>query len=139
MRSISAILRIAREQFDARGQLGVYPRLAWFAATAAIAFGGASLIFTGKERSFCLEGLAGSLCVAALLLLTIWSTREARGSNIYQEAQIREMAAKSILKILESEPTLKPLTIEQEATVKDLMKRVSNSSGLGVLLNMREA
>ena len=114
MRSISAILRITREQLDARGQLGIYPVFTWVAAA-----------LTGL-------GLVGSVFV--LLGTTLISTRHSRRTNLKQEVAIREYAVSALVKVLESEPVLKPLTIEQEVTIKILMRKTEGSEKLSVLL-----
>jgi len=60
--------------------------------------------------------------------------RHVRKANLAQEQVIREMAVKAVLKILESNPKLKTLTIEQETTVKILLRKTSGSEVLKVLL-----
>jgi len=122
MRSISAILRITREQLDARGQLGVYPVLTWI----AVGICGLSLIgrfaLPASVREMATKAAMGAGCVSVLLLLSTIPAMRTRKRNLAQEAAIRRAAAKAISEILESEPMLKPLTFEQEFTVKLFLK-----------------
>jgi hypothetical protein len=139
MRSISAVLRIAREQFEARGQLGVYPRLAWFAIVALGILAPVSAISQGTVREFALKGAMGAGCVFLLLMFSVIPTRQARRSNLAQEQRIREVTVDAVRTILQSNPKLKALTMEQETTVKDLIKRVPGSDDLAVLLNLPDS
>ncbi len=134
MRSISAVLRITREQLDARGQLGVYPVFAWVAA--AVTGGGlfARLALGDKYSEWTTKTAIGGACVFLLLLVSIIPTRHSRKGNLGQEQAIRDAAVESLNRILEYEPDLKPLTIEQETTVKILLKKSKGSERLRMLL-----
>lgn len=134
MRSISAVLRITREQLEARGQLGIYPvfacvDLAICAAAAVLRqFGPASLTEIATKAAL---GTAG---VFGLLLISTLPTWRARRTNLAQERAIRDRAVAALVTILESRPALKPLTIEQEFTVKILLRKAEGSEPLRTLL-----
>jgi len=134
MRSISAVLRITREQLESRGQLGVYPLLAWIAAIASVLglvvrqYGPSSLTEFGTKAAM------GSGSAFVLLLVSTFPTRHARKVNLQQERVIRERAVQALVQILEHKPALKPLTMEQETTVKILLRKTQNSQGIKVLL-----
>ncbi len=154
MRSISAVLRITREQLDARGQLGVYPLFTWIAGIAFLCAGtsravvpgpgtvpdalraGGLLRYLGQPGvvEFSTKAALGAGTVFLLLLATTLPSRHTRKVNVEQERIIRAMAVKALLKILEGEPPLKPLTVEQNMTVKILLKKAEGSEGLRVLL-----
>ena len=134
MRSISAILRITREQLDARGQLGIYPVFTWVAA-ALTGLGLVGMALLPEQYQKWMVNLAiGAGCVFVLLGTTLISTRHSRRTNLKQEVAIREYAVSALVKVLESEPVLKPLTIEQEVTIKILMRKTEGSEKLSVLL-----
>jgi hypothetical protein len=120
MRSVSALLRIAREQLEARGQLGVYPRLATIAAAATLGSLAAWPIAPERFQSLLLRAsmVAGFLTlILAIGVASLWRTRRA---NLHQERAIRQMAVASLRVILAAEPPLKPLTREQRDTVREL-------------------
>ena len=134
MRSISAVLRVAREQFEARGQLGVYPRLAWMALASVGVLVPVAVFSAGTLHEFATKGAIGAVCVFFLLLLSVLPTRQARLSNLKQEERIREITTVALREILKHNPKLKALTMEQTTTIKDLLKRVPNSGDLAILL-----
>jgi len=134
MRSISAVLRITREQLDARGQLGIYPLFTWIAGAACLVGLAVRTIGPQKLTEIATKTVLGAGTVFLLLLGTTLPSRNIRKTNVEQERHIREMAVAAIQKILVSEPALKPLTIEQETTVKILIKKTSGSEDLRKLL-----
>ena len=134
MRSISAVLRVTREQLEARGQLGVYPLFAWVAGAACLIGLAVRQLGPAKLTEIATKTVLGAGTVFLLLLASTLPQRHVRKANLAQEQVIREMAVKAVLKILESNPKLKTLTIEQETTVKILLRKTSGSEVLKVLL-----
>ncbi len=134
MRSVSAVLRITREQLDARGQLGTYPVFAWVAAALTVLGLISRVMVPEKYLEFATKLAIGSGCAFLLLLISIIPTRNSRRRNVKQEAAIREAAVNSLSKILEYEIELKPLTFEQETTVKLLLKKHEGAENLKKLL-----
>ena len=134
MRSISAVLRITREQLDARGQLGIYPLFTWTAGIAMLVSGAVRLIGPAGLAEVATKAVLGAGTVFLLLLVTTLPSRHTRKVNVEQERIIRDMSVKALLKILDGKPTLKPLTVEQDMTVKILLKKCDGSEGLRVLL-----
>jgi hypothetical protein len=136
MRSISAVLRITREQLEARGQLGSYPVLA-IGGFAILAIALVALPFTHDDVHALLEKTVyGSAAVAVLLTFGAVRVRHARKSNLAQEDQIRSLAVATLNAILAKNPKLKPLEREQVATVKELMKKVKGSGQISSLLEV---
>jgi len=134
MRSISAVLRVTREQLDARGQLGTYPIFAWIAAFAALAGGVARQFGPAAIEPVATKTFLGAGVVFLLLVATTLPTRKVRRMNVAQEREIREMAVHALLTILEAKPALKPLTVEQETTIKILLRKNPAAARLRVLL-----
>lgn len=134
MRSISAVLRITREQLDARGHLGMYPVYAWIAAALTLGGLAGRYLLPVKYLEWTTKLAMGSSCVFVLLLISAVPTRKSRKGNMSQERAIREAAVKALSLILEYKPDLKPLTFEQETTVKILLKKSKNSEMLRLLL-----
>ena len=134
MRSISAVLRITREQLDARGQLGNYPVFAWIAAAVGILGIAARFVLPVKYEELTTKTAIGAGCALVLLLISVIPTRHSREGNVGQEQAIREAAVRALTQILAFKPSLKPLTIEQEMTVKILLKKTKDSQPLRELL-----
>ena len=134
MRSISAVLRITREQLEARGQLGVYPLFAWIAGLACSI--GLVVRILGPEKliEIATKTAIGAGIVFLLLLASTLPSRHVRKANVEQERVIRERAVQALTKILEHNPALKSLTMEQEITVKTLIKKNPESENLRALL-----
>ena len=138
MRSVSAILRITREQLESRGQLGNYPVLAILAAAASIVSAlawvfGESFI-PADLHSLLWKASIVTAVLFGLLMIGVVRVRHARRSNLHQEQEIRAAAAASLIAVLAQNPKLKPLEREQVATVKELMKKVKSSGDLAALL-----
>lgn len=123
MRGISAVLRIAREQLDARGGLGSYPwlTLLCFVVAAAIWF------FPYREGVLKDWRMQGAIGAGLLCLLFGWitlQTRIERRNALYQESKIREMAVDSLVAIMrEIDFQLKPLDYTQRLTLEKLLKK----------------
>jgi hypothetical protein len=134
MRSISAVLRVTREQLDARGQLGIYPLFTWIAGAACLI--GSALRSIGPQnlRELATKTALGAGTVFLLLIASTLPARHVRRTNLEQERLIRTMAVEALLKILEHNPVLKPLTVEQDMTVKILLKKTTDSEKLRTLL-----
>ncbi len=134
MRSISAVLRITREQLEARGQLGIYPVFAWIDVACFIASALARQFGPHQITEIATKAVLGTASVFVLLLLSTVPTRRARRTNLAQEKLIREQAVAALVNILSHEPALKALTIEQEITVKILLKKTPGNEALRELL-----
>jgi len=134
MRSISAVLRITREQLDARGQLGIYPVFSWIAGSASILGLAVRLVGPPNFAEIATKTALGAGTVFLLLLASTVPSRHSRRTNVEQEKLIRKMAVDALQKLLESQPTLKPLTFEQEVTVKILLKTSPTAESLRTLL-----
>ena len=134
MRSISAILRITREQIESRGQLGVYPKLTWIAVVVVIIAVAVRFLGPKSFEELSTKAALGSGTAFFLLLVSTLPTHHARKANQLQEDRIHQMATDAIVEILKSNPTLKPLNYEQELTVKLLIKKTKGGTGLKQLL-----
>lgn len=135
MRSISAVLRITREQLESRGQLGSYPMLAALGAAVTV-IASVAMFFTKDDmHELAVKTVYGAAAVTVLLLFGTFRVRHARKSNVYQEQEIRIAAVASLNEILAHDPKLKPLEREQVMTVKELIKKVQPSGELRRLLD----
>lgn len=133
MRSVSAILRLTREQLHERGNLGVYPKLFKGACVLlAIAFPFGPLSH-GETFDLWLKVMLGLGAVAAALGYGVWDARELRQERTRQEAAIRTLAADALAEILRHDFPRKPLLREQEQTLRELMRAVPRP-GLELLL-----
>jgi hypothetical protein len=100
MRSISAVLRITREQLDARGQLGIYPLFTWVAAAACAVGVGLRVFGPAGLNEIATKAILGAGIVTALLLASTIPSRSTRRTNVEQERVIRQMAVTALLAIL---------------------------------------
>jgi hypothetical protein len=122
MRSVSAVLRIAREQIEARGDLGKQPYYAAFFGAVALAIAGGAFLLPEELRRQAFF-IAGGLSLAFLAFAGgAISTRRVRNMNLAQEREIRERAGAALEAILAHDFPLKPLTREQTETVQSILK-----------------
>lgn len=134
MRSLSAVLRITREQLDARGGLGHYPVVTMIAGVISLALLGA-LPFMPKElRDMVIKVSLGGPLITLILAYATWTSRKPRRAAIAQEREIRKLAVQSLEKILETPFTMKPLLREQVDTLRGLLKHYPDSSRIRQLL-----
>jgi hypothetical protein len=133
MRSISAVLRLTREQIDARGHLGHFPTYAILMG-AVVVICAVGLPFLPEFRQAMLGGLAGSSIIWAILMFGVVRLRDVRRSNLEQEMRIRRAALVALTEILAKNPPLKPLTREQRDTTIDIYKRCKADPGSAEVL-----
>ncbi|MEZ0327765.1 MAG: hypothetical protein ACAH95_17865 [Fimbriimonas sp.] len=123
MRSVSAVLRIAREQIEARGDLGKQPYYAAFFAAVALALLGVSFFFPEDLRKKAWMMSGGMFLAFFAFLAGAVSTRKARGMNLRQERAIREKAGWALEELLKHDFQLKPLLREQQETLSEIQKQ----------------
>jgi hypothetical protein len=134
MRSVSAVLRITREQIEARGELGHQPHLAaFFGGVALILFAGSFFVpATLRPQAW---SLSGGLTLAFLAFSAgSFATRHARKMNVEQEREILAGARNALQEILKHGIVLKPLTREQKETVMSILKQEGENPALDQLL-----
>jgi len=135
MRSLSAVLRITREQLRARDNLGFYP------AGTAIAFVVSVLLFAvnpllPKEAQEMLMKISlGGPLITLILAYATWSSRDMRNAYVQQEREVRAMAAKSLEAILSHDFAMKPLLREQVDTLQVILKHHPESLHVKELLS----
>lgn len=109
MRSVRSILRLAREQIEARGGLGAFVGLAWFGALATSALGGVWRAWpAGPVGPYAVASVAA---VALVLAGGAFTTRHERRANLAQEALIRERAIAALQRI-QDDPAFVPDTLD---------------------------
>lgn len=138
MRSISVVLRITREQLEARGQLGLEPKLSLVCGVLVFLFGGLRSFGPASTADFSTKALLGAASVFVILLLVTVSSSQARKTNLAQQRVIRDMAIRTLTALLDQEPKLKPLTLEQSLLVKSLTRLGAHAEKLKVLLTTIE-
>lgn len=134
MRSVSIVLRVAREQLIARGGLGNYPVLA---AIAGAVFA-ASFIVKGflpaDQQSSVPKIQAGIGMVTLALLIGVMATSRDRKRGVAQERAIMALSRETLEKIVSArdfEP--KPLDFTQTLTMKNLLAGAKNSPARSLL------
>jgi hypothetical protein len=127
MRSLSAALRITREQLLARGDLGTYPKLLGvFSALLAVMFVLAEFNST-VAQSRLQWGMALTFAIAALGV-GVLATRKERRASLRQELEIKLLAIRT-LEAIEAHPfPLRPLEREQVETLRTLLRLRPGSS-----------
>jgi len=137
MRSVSAVLRITREQLNARGELGLYPPASAIMGILGVA-ALAGMRFAGPElRTMLIQAAAGCGGLSIMLLYGVYSTRDVRSANVAQERAIRALAIYSLERIIAHDFRRKPLLREQDQTVRELLKTQPQSS-IRTLLDFEE-
>ncbi len=123
MRSVTAVLRITREQLESRGDLGKQPYFAAFFGSLA-AFALAASLFLPDELRTKAFMLAGGMVFAALVFgVGALSTRRIRAMNLHQERAIRERAGAALEQLLQHDFPLKALTREQDETLREIRRQ----------------
>lgn len=122
MRSVTAVLRITREQLDARGALGSYPYIAVALGVLSVAvFLVARFVPNLPSQVRMLE--IGLPATTALVLFGIWHARHERRAGVAQEREIRRMAADALALLAAQDFRRKPLEREHILTLTDLLRR----------------
>lgn len=130
MRGVSAVLRIAREQLDARGGLGSYPWLAGLAGALAL-LGFVAMRFL--PESFVGQARTAEAAVVVVFLLLVGvsvTTAKDRKQGLYQERRIREMALETLEAIVTTEG-FRPKSLDetQKLTLERLLRATKREPG----------
>lgn len=137
MRSLSAVLRIAHEQLDARGGLGQTRGLAILFGLSSVVLFVVIQFLEGPARTNA-ERFAWGTTTAFIATFVGWvNTRRAMRLAIAQEDAIRNLAVDFLLQIVR-QPSFKPKPLhhDQERLLRDLMRRTKrNESELVALLD----
>ncbi len=123
MRSVTAVLRIAREQIESRGDLGKQPYYAAFFAFVALTIFGVSFLFPPELRQKAWLVAGGMVFAFLAFAAGSLSTRRARSMNLQQERAIREKAGLALEQLLLHEFPVKTLTREQRETLDAIKKQ----------------
>ena len=125
MRSVKVILRIAKEQLEARGSLGSYPIIAGiFFVVAIAAFPLQNSVPQAKFVS------AAALLVGAGMMASSWSVRHQRRAAMFQEKLIQRESLEALIEIVES-PSFVAGTLDwsQALTLQRLMSAEKSTNG----------
>ncbi len=134
MRSVSIVLRVAREQLEARGNLGHYPV---FASIAGAVFAITFLVkgFLPLDMQTNVPKLQISLgFVTVALIIGVFVTSKDRKAGLAQERAIVELSRETLEKIVENpEFRPKPLDFTQDLTLKRLVANAKDSPAASLL------
>jgi hypothetical protein len=120
-RSIAAVLRITREQIEARGGLGKQPYYAVFFLMVALAAGLVALgVGEIRDKALIVAGALGF--VSAAFAVGSIRVRKERNLNLVQEREIRRRAGLAIEEMLKEVSLPEPLTREQRETLSEISK-----------------
>jgi fluoride ion exporter CrcB/FEX len=136
MRSVSAVLRIAREQLEARWHMGNLRIMAIFCGFVAIGFSIAYPLVPQTVKVSILKGILGGFTAFICFGVATLSTHRATNAAIAQERAIRDLAVDALARIVE-EPGFKakPLDADQRRILADLLKTTKrNEPKLAALL-----
>lgn len=135
MRAVTAILRIAREQIQARGSLRDYPRTtAFLGVVSAIVLAVMPFLPAETRQSVMPVAIGGPLVTLAFGYGSLSTLRARKASNA-QEREIVRLATESLERVLRHEFPRKPLQREQVDTLQTLLKHAPNSTALRSLLD----
>jgi len=124
MRSFTAVIRISREQVEARGQLGVNKYIVIGCAIAAAISFIVAICVPGRIRETMVRG--GLACAGASVAfgIGVLRTREHTRAALAQERAIRDITVDALVKIA-SNPTFKPkpLDFTQRIFLQETLKK----------------
>jgi len=117
MRSVKVVLRIVKEQVEARGSLGSYPQIGLF----FLVLGFAAIPFQNAFPQARYVSMA-ALLIGMGLVASSWSLRHQRRAALFQEELIRREALES-LRVIVASPSYVPGSLDwsQALTLRRLM------------------
>ena len=122
-RSISAIFRIAHEQIEARGRLGLNLAAAKVCLALAVVSLGVAFAMNPESRTIPFEGAGIGAFGVLLFGIGAFRIRHAVRMNINQERQIRQEALAAIETLLNQDVDPRPLTREQRDLLREMLKK----------------
>lgn len=140
MRSASIVLRVAREQLEARGGLGHYPVYAAIAGAVFAASFVVKIFLPENVQSAVPKFQAAIGLVTVALLIGVFSTAGDRKRGLAQERAIIELSRGSLERIVSAPGfTAKPLDFTQTMTLKTLVAGAKDSPAASLLGHDRGA
>jgi hypothetical protein len=128
MRSVSVVLRVAREQLDARGGLGYYPVYAGCAVAALILSFLLKPILPTTMAAELPKFQVGIGVVSVALIVGVVITGRDRRAGLAQEQAIRIATRETLEKIVKQEAFVrKPLDFTQDLTLKKVLEECKDS------------
>ncbi len=123
-RSVSAVLRIAREQLEARGGLGTHRWIPILAGVALLLSLGAPRVLPPRFADGVRAAQFGSAAALLLALVSFFSVRHSTRAAIVQERAIRELALDTLLRIT-ADPGFRPKPLDpgHVRTLRELLRR----------------
>jgi hypothetical protein len=127
MRSVSAVLRISREQVESRGSITVAPAMAAFTGVFAVGTGIAMVVASEQSRAMVLRAFIACLLTFLAFLYGWLSNRHVLAASLAQERAIRQLAIESLTRVVE-DPAFKPkaLDYDQKRILRELIKKTKN-------------
>jgi hypothetical protein len=135
-RSISAVLRITREQIESRGRLGMYPVAAGISALALAVILIVSVFVQPDLRDLLLKVAAAAAFGVVLFGFGSIRVRHTIKANLAEEKQILGAAADALNKIMSTTDQRKALLREQRETVKEIMAKSDRPGRVSELLEI---
>lgn len=139
MRGVTGVLRVSREQLEARGTLGIYPYLA-LGVTILLAAVGAFVIWLPPDRrSEATKLVYATGFVAAALWVGVATTGSSRRRAVAQEQEIRRLAVAALHRIVltpgfhskrldrQDRRTLRELLLKTRSKAPELMELIRDS------------
>lgn len=134
MRSLSAVLRITREQLRVRDNLGYYPAGTAITFVASVLLFAVNPLLPKEARDMLMRISLGGPLITLILAYATWSSRDMRRAYVQQEREVRAMAAKSLEAILAHDFPIKALLREQVDTLQVILKHHPEASHVKELL-----
>jgi|GEM_PF-1052428 len=124
MRSLTAVLRITREQIEARGSLTVFPVICLILGCLTAGLGAGYLLCPEGSKKTVLQVFLGAAIVFVLTMFGWLSNRRQQVASVAQERAIRRLAVETLIRIVD-DPQFrpKPLDWSQQQILKELLKK----------------
>ena len=141
MRSFTAVLRISREQVEARGQFGVNRIMIVCCSAITVIAAIAAAFLQDRFQVLAIRISVAALLVTAAFVVGFSASRKHARPALAQERAIREITVDTLVRIA-AEPTFKPKALDftQRHFLTELLKKTKrNEPELVAVLDLGEA
>ncbi len=140
VRAFSAILRISREQVEARGEFGVLRLIFFLCSGFAVVSAVAMALLSDPGRVIAMRCALGGLVAASLFAAGLLKNRAHAKAAFAQVAAIRDLSVDALVRVAREEGFKpKPLDFTQRHYLEELLKKTKRKEPeLSAVLNLSE-
>jgi hypothetical protein len=141
MRSFTAVLRISREQVEARGDFGVNQKAVIICGTITLIAAGAYALGQGNTKALAMKVAIAGIAVTAAFAAGYAKSRHHARASLAQERAIRDLTVDTLVRIAD-EPAFKPkpLDFTRRLYLSEILKKTKRAEPqLTAILDLGEA